>query len=111
MSTRKPRLAPEEVREILENEKARGESKSPQSTTPFHSPFAALKDDLQKLVPKKRTAAQRLRGRAEEPPAKRAEPSELAKARARARAAREELAAAVKPVRRAKKGDDDRGGE
>lgn len=98
------RLDPSEVKRALADEQQRDEP-----SEPFHSPFAAARARLEKLVPApskppgKATAADRLRDRAGK---KLEEPSELAKVRAAHKAARQALAEAIKPLRRPARRDD-----
>lgn len=95
MTKRRARLDPSEVKQALRNEEAPPE-------VPFHSPFAALRGELEKLAPKKKPTP-RVR-RPEKPPI---EPSELAKLRAARKAERDALAEAVRPLRRRKDTIDD----
>lgn len=99
MSRSRPRLDPKEVKDAI----AAAQPAAPPPA--FHSPFAAAAADLQKLVPqtKKPKLADRLRERATKP---KTEPTALGRARAENKAARESLAAMVKPLHRAKRGDD-----
>ena len=95
MAKQRVRLDPAEVKQMMAAKKV---AETPPA--PFHSPFAAVKAQLDSLVPKrkKKLASERLSERAAAKPAK--EPTELAVARAKARHRREELAASVQPVRR-----------
>lgn len=88
MAKRRGRLDPSEVKQAMRREEAPPE-------TPFHSPFAALRGELEKLAPKRKAATVRVRQ-----PVKPAEPSELARLRAAHKAEREALAEAVRPLRR-----------
>ena len=91
MGKRHGRLSPDEVKAQMAAEK--GAEPAPA----FNSPFAAAAGELQKLVPKKATAAQRLRARAATKPK---EPTPLAEARRRHKAEREAIAEQTRPILR-----------
>ena len=94
MAKHRVRLDPTEVKQIIEAKEA-----AERPPAAFHSPFAAVKDQLESLVPKrkKKALSERLKERADKP---QKEPSELAVARAKARAQREALSESVRPLRR-----------
>ena len=100
MGKQRGRLDPGEVKRALA---AAAHHDDTAPAEPFNSPFAAVRAQLEKLVPappppgSKPTVAERLRKRAAQRPS---EPSELARVRAERRAERTALAEAVKPLHR-----------
>lgn len=100
MARQRGRLDPGEVKRAMAEEQSGAHAEAP-----FHSPFAAARGQLEKLVPSQPAAGERQRRRAERsPPATREEPSELARVRAAHKAAREALARSVAPIRRPGRG-------
>ena len=99
------RLDPGEVKRAIADEE-----RAATPTAPFHSPFAAARAQLEKVLPPaskstgKASLSERMAQRAVQRPK---EPSELARVRAEHRAHRAALAEAIQPQRRerARRGD------